>query len=54
MDEWVWRAGEDVTAGRKPKYSEKACPSPNLATLNSLYSDLTENPGLRGVWDLEE
>jgi hypothetical protein len=34
--------------GRKPKYSEKTCPSATLSTTNPTWPDLGSNPGRRG------
>jgi hypothetical protein len=36
------------TGRRKPKYSEKTCPSATLSTTNSTWVDPGLNPGRRG------
>jgi hypothetical protein len=45
---WWWRIWWNEDWKRKPKYSEKTCPSANLSTTNPTWPDPGANPGRRG------
>jgi hypothetical protein len=45
---WFWRNWWNEDWQRKPKYSEKTCPSPTLSTTNPTWLDPVLNPGRRG------
>jgi hypothetical protein len=44
---WLWSNWWNEVWQGKPKYSEKACPSPTLSTTNPTWPDPGSNPGLR-------
>jgi hypothetical protein len=45
---WLWRNWWNEDWQRKPKYSEKTCPSAILSTTNPTWLDTGLNPGRRG------
>jgi hypothetical protein len=45
---WWWRIWWNENWQRKPKYSEKTCPSATLSTTNPTWPDAGLNPGRRG------
>jgi hypothetical protein len=47
--ELKWSSSEIILTGRKKKTSwKKTCPSTNFSTTNSIWIDLSINPGLHG------
>jgi hypothetical protein len=47
-DRWIWSSQWNENWQRKPKYSEKICPSATLPTINPTWPDLDSNSGRRG------
>jgi hypothetical protein len=45
---WLWRNWWNGDWQRKPKFSEKTCPSATLSTTNPTWLDPGSNPGRRG------
>jgi hypothetical protein len=45
---WLWNNWWNEDWQRKPKYSEKTCPSATLSTTNPTWRDSGSNPGRRG------
>jgi hypothetical protein len=45
---WLWSNGWNANWQRKPKYSEKTCPSATLSNTNPTWTDPGSNPGRRG------
>jgi hypothetical protein len=45
---WAWNSRWNENWQRKPKYSEKTCPSATFSTTKLTWPDLGSNPGRRG------